>query len=149
MKSEAGFTLLELLTVVGLISLLSALGLTSFTYYKAAAAYATAESTLHDARNAIEASLIDADNLPASVPTLSQTASGVITDGDAFEFLPGLRLPNHVRFTVMYDNACIDSDCQSEYVQVKHCFGNEYVRWIRYGDGVEVKMDHISGSGCT
>ncbi len=147
-RSEGGFTLIELLTVIGIIGILMSLGLTSFSFYKASAAFATAKQTAHDARNAIEAAQVDPDNPPSSVPLTSQTSQGMITDPLAAAFLPGLRLPPRVNFQVQYDNTCVTGACQSELVQVNHCSGLEFVRWIRFGDGTEIEFE-IAGEGCS
>lgn len=147
-QREDGFTLIELLTVIAIVGILSALGLTSFGYYKASAAYASVEATLHDARNALEAGTVDADNLPASVPLVLQGAQGPITDNLAADLLPGMMLPRNTAFRVSYDSSCDNGGCQSTFLQVNHCFGDEYAQFIRFGDGVELKLDHIAGEGC-
>ncbi len=147
MKQEQGFTLIELLTVIGIIGILASLGITSFSYYKASAAFASAEQTLHDARNAIEAAVVDQDNLPASVPLTNQKGQGQIQDATAAAYLPGLMLPRNLDFNVSYDNTCSNAACTKDFIQVRHCSGEKYIRWLRYGDGVEVKLEP-SGSGC-
>lgn len=148
MRSEGAFTLIELLTVIGTIGLLAALGLTSFNVYKANAAYASVETTMINARNAVEAGISDPDNLPPAVALVSQKAQGSIQDNAAANFLPGMMLPSKMKFQASYDPTCVDAACQSEFLEAKHCWGKEYMRWVRFGDGVEMYLDHISGIGC-
>ena len=148
MKSQAGFTLIELLTVIAIIGVLSALGVTNLAYYKANAAYASATTTMHNARNALEAGLSDPDNLPGAVGLTSQTSQGSLTNVAAAALLPGMLLPSDVKFQVEYDPACSTGACQSDFLQVNHCFGREYIRFLRFGDGVELYLDHIDGVGC-
>jgi len=145
---ESGFTLIELLVVIAIIGILGALGLTTFNFYKSSAAYATAESTLHDARNAIEASMVDADDPPDSVALIAIREQGPILDPEAANLLPGLNLPTNTKFQVAHDPDCLTSACQAQFVQVNHCLGKEFVRWIRFGDGLELKLDRIAGDGC-
>ena len=148
MNSQRGFTLIELLTVICILGILSALGLYSFSVYNQRAAYVVAEQTLSDARTDLEASITNVDNPPASVPLFAQSAQGALQNASAAALLPIMRIPRNVKFQVSYDASCIDGGCQSEFLQVNHCNGSEYVRWIRFGDGVDVLLDHIAGSGC-
>jgi len=147
-SSQSGFTLIELLVVVAIVGILASLGLTSFNFYKASAAYATAESTLHDARNAIEASMVDADNPPELVNLMAIEQQGPVQDPDAKQLLPGLVIPRNTKFQVAHDPDCLAAGCQAQFVQVNHCLGKEFVRWIRFGDGLEMKLDKIAGEGC-
>ncbi|MCB0321574.1 MAG: hypothetical protein KDD60_11670 [Bdellovibrionales bacterium] len=147
-NGEEGFTLIELLTIIGIIGVLASLALTSFGYYKASAALAVAETTIHDARGAFEGGIVDADNLPASVPLTSQNSQGNLSSPLASALLPGFKVPSNVRFRVSYDNTCITGACQVALLETRHCQGEEYVRWVRFGDGVETKLQ-ISGTGCS
>lgn len=149
MKSEKGFTLIELLTVVAIIGILAALGLSSFSVYRASAAYAVVQSTIHSARNASEVSFNNTDSTPGSVPLTTQTSPGSISDNAAKAVLPGMQLPRNVKFQVAYDPTCEDSTCQAEFIQVSHCFSSEHGQWIRFGDGVDVLLDHVAGGGCS
>ena len=144
---ESGFTLIEMLVVMALIGILSALGITSFHYYQASAAYASAETTLHNARNAAEAGTSDPDNLPLGVPLTVQKTQGAVA-GIAGDYLPGMMIPKSTSFRVSYDPACIDNTCTAEFIQVNHCSAREYTSWTRRGDGVEVTLRNISGAGC-
>ena len=135
-SAEEGFTLLELLTIIGIIGVLASLALTSFGFYKASAALAVAETTLHDARGAFEGGIVDSDNLPASVALTSQTTQGPVSDANANALLPGFMVPDNVRFDVSYDNTCTNGACTLALLEVRHCQGEEYVRWTRFGDGV-------------
>ena len=148
MKSEQGFTLIELLTICAIIGLLSALGLTTFQMYRGSAAYGVAETTLRNARNAVEASINKTDATLVAVPLTAQSTQGQITDPSAAQFLPGMMVPRQVKFQVSYDPACTTGACTSEFLQVNHCMGNEFVRWIRFGDGIDVTLEHLAGTGC-
>lgn len=147
-SSERGFTLIELLTIIGIIGILSLLGMSSFKVYRADAAYSVAESTLRNARSAVEASVNNVDNPPPAVALTTQQSAGPISDANARAFLPALQLPKNVRFQVSYDPTCVSGACQSELVEVSHCFANEYTRWIRFGDGVDLLLEHVAGGGC-
>ena len=148
-SGEAGFTLIELLTIIGIIGVLSLLGMSSFKVYRADAAYSVAESTLRNARSAVEASVNNIDNPPPAVSHTVQTASGPIADANARAFLPAMQLPKNVKFQVSYDPTCTSGACQSELLEVSHCYSNEYARWIRFGDGLDLTLEHIAGGGCS
>jgi prepilin-type N-terminal cleavage/methylation domain-containing protein len=149
MRKEAGFTLIELMTVVVTIGALAGMAVMSFKDYRAKAAYGVAEQTLNDARTALEAALSEPDAVFAfTLANVAQSTPGAFTDPNANDLFPGFRLPKDVKVTVYHDPTCLDSTCLSKAVEVRHCTGIDYVDWQRFGDGVEIKLEHIAGSGC-
>ena len=138
--------MIELLTVIAIIGVLSSLALSSFSLYRASAAYAVANQTLHDARNALEASLVDPDNLPASGAG-TQNFPGEMT-GPGKELLIGLKLPKDMSIDYLYSQECLDSSCEEAVLETRHCKGREFSRWTRFGDGIEVLLEHVAGAGC-
>ncbi len=145
---ERGFTLIELLVITVLIGILASLSLTSFQVYRASAAYRVAQITMHDARTSIEAGTSDVSNVPAAVALTSQRSQGPVSNMAANRLLPGFVVPHNTSFTVSFDPACVTAACEYETLQVRHCQAQQYTRWIRYGDGVDVLLENISGSGC-
>jgi prepilin-type N-terminal cleavage/methylation domain-containing protein len=148
MRSEQGFTLIELLTIIAIIGVLAALSLSGFSIYRASAAYAVATGTMHDARNALEAALADQSNLPAQVPLQAQVVQGEIANVLGKAMLPGMQLPRNMKLQYSYDPACVDAGCIETFLQTNHCYGIEFPRFVRFGDGVEVLVEHIGGAGC-
>lgn len=145
---KRGFTLIELLTVISLLGVLAGLALQAFYIYRANGYYAVTESTLKNARTALEAGLSNVDNLPTAVGLTSQASPGSIGDPGLSTLLPGMRLPNNVKLQAMYDDTCDVGACTSEILQVNHCKGSEFARYIRFGDGSDILMQHVAGAGC-
>lgn len=148
MRTESGFTLIELLTVIGILSVLSYLGTTAFSSYKASAAYAVAAQTYADSRRAMEAGINDIDRPPGEVPIVAQSAKGMIQDAAARGLLVGFFLPENVKFTVSYDPECQEAGCERAMIQVNHCFGKQAVRWVQFGDGLDILLDKLAAEGC-
>jgi len=144
---EAGFTLIELLVVFAVVGVLLATSIASFRVYRTQAAYASAEATMGFARRTAQASLTR-DVPPAAVPLYSQVAAGPLSDALAADYLLGMQVPIETKLQVQYDPSCTAGGCESDFIQVNHCLGEEFLRWIRYGDGVEVLLENIGGSGC-
>ena len=148
MSTERGFTLIELLTVVAIIMVLAALSLSGFSLYRASAYYAVASQTLHDARNSLEASLSDQNNLPPAIGLAEQHVQGPIQDPAGRQLLVGMQLPKQLKLQYSYDPTCVDASCSESFLQANHCNGKEYTSWTRFGDGLEVALEHVSGEGC-
>lgn len=146
--TEQGFTLVELLVVLAIVAILGALGITAFRVYQANAAYSVASDTMRNARTAFEAGITNLDTPPASFGLTLQTAQGTISDANARSVLPGMTLPKNVSFRVSYDADCLAANCQSAFIQVNHCQGSEYIQWIRFGDGMGILLEKLSGKGC-
>ena len=147
-NSEQGFTLIELLTVIGILGILAYLGIVSFDVYKSRASYSNAITTLRNTRNALEVRLNDQDNPPAALALTTQMTQGPISDASMANLLPGMMVPGRTNLSVSYDPTCIVGGCQSDLIEVNPCKGQEHVQWIRFGDGVDVLLEHIAGSGC-
>ncbi len=148
MNKERGFTLIELLTVIAIIGMLAVIGTTSFNYYKASAAYASIETTLRNAKTDVVASTFDPENSVPAVPLTEQDTQGPIEDPLAAQYLPSLQLPPRTVLQTSYDPDCETADCVHDYVQLKHCWANAYTQWTRFGDGVEVTLEHVEHNGC-
>lgn len=147
-KSQAGFTLVELLTVIAIIGVLAGLGLASFKVYRGDAAYSVAESSLRNARSALEASVSNPDAILPPVGLVSQNSPGPVQDPAAQTYLPGFQLPKNLRMSVQYDPSCTNGACTAEVLEFSHCFAQEYTRWIRLGNGTDFLLEHIAGGGC-
>lgn len=148
MKNSRGFTLIEMLVVVGILGVLAHLALTSLYVYRSKAAYSTLQITMKNTRNAAEASLIDPEHQPPAVALVSQNVPGPLSDPAAAAFLPGMQIPKNIKFQVSYDPACDDGGCVASFVEIKHCSGKEYMQWLRFGDGMDMPLEPIAGDGC-
>ena len=145
---KRGFTLIELLVVVSLLGVLAGLAMQAFYIYRANGYYAVSESTLKNARTAMEAGLSNVDNLPSALGLTAQNSPGQLADPGMAALLPGMRLPGNVKLQAMYDDSCEVGACTSEILQVNHCKGQEFVRYVRFGDGSDILMQHVAGTGC-
>ena len=148
MRSEKGFTLIELLVVVCLLMILSGLGIQTMHTYRSKAAYSVGESTLHSARTALEAGLNNTDNPPPSIELFTQASQGPIANAAAAALLPAMVMPKHVELQASHDADCTEGACMSDMIQAKACQAEEYLRWVRFGDGIDIYMEHQPGGGC-
>jgi prepilin-type N-terminal cleavage/methylation domain-containing protein len=147
-NAERGFTLIELLTVVAIISIVAALGMTSFYVYRSDAAYAVSEQLLQDGIRSVEASLNNVDQSFTPIAGYVQSSQGTITDPSAARVLVGLMIPKKSKIEFSFDPTCDNSSCVLASIQANHCMSREHTRWIRYGDGVDVRLEHLAGGGC-
>mgnify|MGYP002382002910 CR=1 FL=1 len=146
MKAQKGFTLVELMTVIVTVGVLAAISMQTFREYRAKAAYGVAIAALRDARTGAEAGLVP-DGTLNSV-SWTQTTAGAISNADAKQLLTGFQMPRNAKLDVEYNPGCFDASCEILFLQTRHCAANEYANYTRYGDGVELFLDHIAGVGC-
>jgi Tfp pilus assembly protein PilE len=147
-KKEGGFTVLELLTVITTIGVLSTLSITSFYLYRKDGFYSVTESTLRNAKSAFEIGISGSDPSPSSVGLTTQNSRGEISDPTLKTILPGMTLPGNVELQASYNDSCTDSSCDAQYLYVNHCKGKVGASWIRFGDGVDITMEDIPTAGC-
>jgi prepilin-type N-terminal cleavage/methylation domain-containing protein len=149
-RSQAGFTLIEMLTVIMCIGILAGISIASYNLYRANAAYAAVQSTLRNARTAVESSLARADNPPAAVAYTGTAMTPALfsANSPARSYLEGFTFGDNMKVRTQYDPACADGGCVSDLLEVRHCTGKEFLRWFRMGDGTEVEVPRVPGEGC-
>lgn len=148
MRSERGFTLVELLTIVAIIGVLANLSVNSFIVYRSKAAYSNCQKTVRDVRMSAELGTSDPDNPPGAVALYTQNTPGPITGVAASNYLRGMAVPKNMKVRVSYDPTCVVGGCVSSWAELKHCQGTEYIQWIRFGDGTDQLIENIAGTGC-
>lgn len=147
-SEQSGFTLLELIVALVIVSVLAALAMSAFTVYQSAAGYSVAVHTIRDAGTALRAGIMNDDNPPVAVEDVAQRSRGLLQNESARELLVGLALPGNLKFQVRYDPTCLDEDCEAGFIQVNHCQAKEYLQLVRFGDGYTMLLDHLAGDGC-
>lgn len=145
---EAGFTLVELLTVIAILGVLSGISIASFDSYKAKATYQVAFTSIKNARTAIEGALVEPDTVFNPVALYTQSTPGEITDANARAVLSTFIMAKNTKIYFSFDPSCLSGACISAFVRIRHCGGAEFASWTRQGDGTEVLVENIAGSGC-
>ncbi len=146
-RGERGFTLIELLTIIGIIGVLAMLSMSSFRVYRASAAYAAVQTSLNQARVAMEASLTEPDVTYADVSLYEQTAQGRLLDDHAAALLPQFQVSRNTKFTIVHDSACLDASCVADQISIRHKSGTKYAYWMRFGDGLDILVENAPGAG--
>ena len=146
-RNEEGFTLIELLTVIGILGILAWLSINSYHTYISSAGYAVAKESLKQAQTALEASFVVPDAVYPNV-NFSQNSQGPLTDASAAAVYPEFQVPRKVGVTLFHDGSCVVASCLAEQIEVRHCRGDKYLYWSRWGDGTEALVEDIPGNGC-
>jgi len=97
-KSEKGFTLIELMIVVAIIGILAAIAIPQFSSYRARAYNAAAESDLRNIMTGEEGYYVDND---------TYTTVPVATGAGNLGTLPGVKLSNNVRGQVIQNGSTL------------------------------------------
>jgi prepilin-type N-terminal cleavage/methylation domain-containing protein len=147
LNSQKGFTLIELLTVVVTIGVLASLSMGVFHSMRTTAAHGASVQAVMNARTALESSLTNPDLVVPSVD-YEQNTPGPITDASAALLFPGFQNSSSMLFYINHDPTCEDETCEAEVVTISHCKAEEHAAFYRYGDGVEVILEHLPGGGC-
>jgi prepilin-type N-terminal cleavage/methylation domain-containing protein len=156
-KSDSGFTLVELLYVMALISILTSMSWGAFAMYKNDAEYARAETTLHNARSAIEVGDQEA-TVGSTMPFTYSNAAGdlMADDSPLFEtYLPGMTVPPGVRVGLRYTK-CNRTNPDgspnfnlSYYIVSQPCNADKQIRYYRWCDGFDWtwhELNQVKGS---
>ncbi len=132
-KREAGFTLLELLVVIAVISLLAAIAIMQFSQYRVQAYDFTTKSDLKNAMTALEAYFVVWETYPA-------TSSELLAND--------LNLSQNVSFT-KYEIETITAGSLTVYMVAKHA-GSPNSWQASYpedGNTIELKVKPLKNSG--
>lgn len=127
----AGFTLLELLVVVAIISLLAAIAIMQFSKYKAQAYDTAARSDLKNAMTTLENFFIDNNDYPTD-------KDGLLTNG--------LNLSEDVCFT-KYDKETFNGGQPTVHMHVKHAGSSNawHAKYPEEGSEIEIRT---GGGSC-
>jgi len=145
-KREAGLTVIELITTMSIASILAGLSIATFKQVRAKAGGAVADQALHDSRNALEAALVEPDQLISFVST-QVTTPGALSDPAAGQLLPGFMMPENAVLWITFNPNCYDSSCTAQSLIVQHCRAERIAIWERLGNGIE-DLSSLPGPGC-
>lgn len=129
--SEQGFTLIELLVSTGIISILAAISVTFFVFYKQQAEMKKADNDLRNAITSLE--ITDLDSTPgySAGPITSATTGGPVSATMA-AILPEMVTSPNIELTATYTN-CVGRAAGAIKWQVAatSCVKDEYIAELR------------------
>jgi prepilin-type N-terminal cleavage/methylation domain-containing protein len=77
-SAEHGLTLIELLVVIGIVALLAAIAISQYALYKQKSVDSLMESTLHEARQAIESYYVNNHTYSGATETILRNSYGYL-----------------------------------------------------------------------
>jgi type IV pilus assembly protein PilA len=80
--SSQGFTLIELLVVIGIVAILAAIAVSQYALYKQKSVDSLMESTLHEARQAMEAYYVGTHTYVGATESILTTSYGYQRSGN-------------------------------------------------------------------
>lgn len=145
-NNESGFSLLELLSIVCIIWVLSGLAMQSYKLYQKRAYDSAADQMLNTIKVALESGRIE-DSLtdPPEWRFVTINQPEQVNDPNVTEFLPGLVYQAHVELSVERNGECemgqMGNHCITEWIEVRHCKGETVKAWWRFRDGTENRAE--------
>lgn len=133
---EGGFTFIELLWVMAIVAILSAIGYVQFLSYSKNAEFTKAELDLKNARTALEAGF---DYVAANDVFGLSGSHGEPLAGDLAAAMPGMNVTDRVMLRVSTFN-CGDGVNYMQFLTAYACEANLYTWWIRTCAGMEFRV---------
>lgn len=148
--NEKGFSLIELLTVVALMGVLSAMVAQSYGIYKDRAEHGSAIALFNQSRTALEGGKINSDNFPDEVMEVDEI--GPTKPGGEWgqTLLNGLVIPEYHQVYVRHVPNCTDELCVEDVISVRHCQTDKIVNYTSFHSGLMVvNMYEEAGEACS
>lgn len=147
-RSERGFSLIELLTVMVIVGVLAKLSLTGFTIYKGKAEFSKAASLYNNARTSAAAGEEDLGDT-YSMSYTESTSSGAALAGSLASFFPNMTMAKDVVLGASV-NPCASGGLDPNLIiSVKPCRGDgKHIEYVRFCDGSDSIDFSSAGNGC-
>ena len=145
LQSEAGFSMIELLTITLLVLILSGLSIVAFNTYKQSAWMASGDNVYHNARTKLAISELDLPDGYMLDMTRSAT-DGTMFSGELANLLPGMTAGNKVRLSVSLAVCDESSDPLdlNQLIVIEPCLAVQKIQWEKFCGGIEVMSNRMS-----
>jgi prepilin-type N-terminal cleavage/methylation domain-containing protein len=146
--TEAGFSLIELLTVLAIIGVLAQLAISIAYVYRGRAEFAKADSLYRNARTAAYAGEQDnGENFSVDYTESLDSGGGLM--GDLATAFPGLVTPKDVVFGASVTPCTGEDMAINLVIASKPCRGDgRHIQYTRFCNGVETLDRNAPGNGC-
>ena len=136
--NQKGFSLIELLTVVLIMAILSVMVTQSYSIYKDKAEHGSAIVLFNQSRTALEGGKINSESFPLEVMEVEESGPGVPGGEWGETLLKGLVVPAHHQVYVRHTPNCADDMCLEDLISVRHCDTNKIVSYSLFHSGISV-----------
>jgi len=148
--NSRGFSLIELLVAVAIISILAGLATKAYGTYKQNAYNRIADTVFTQTRSALEAGKIDSESFPATAMSSITVGAGEPAGVHGEILLPGLIVPNDTRVAVAHNPLCTDSSCIEDTIRVDHCKGSQSITYSKQGTGgIQILLRNVAPIACS
>ncbi len=148
---KRGFSLVELIIVIAIISALGLLSVSSYYRAKHVAAFSVSQATVRQIKTALSLGLVQLLEGGGSINLVEiiTNQSQIQNSPTLRELLWGFMLPNRVTLTLQVDSSCDSQSCTLAGVVVDHANACKLIQTIQYGDGSEYSISIPKNSpGC-